>query len=411
MAKRKRWSYSAGEKPFVVTVEERVPGGVLRARAWDPTKRGGLGNWVRKSLRHRDRGAATTYAKQQHLKLKEGDAALLEGAVTLGQVIDLYLLHRSPRKGEKEQGSDKRRAQMWKRFLGADMDPHTVSLASWESFIDLRTSGAIDGHGKRVQTEERRPVRTRSINQDLQWLGWVMGWASKWRTPQGRYLMRENPIRGYHVPSELNPRRPVATEDRYQATRAKTDEVTMEVQWHGKLKTVRSHLSEILDIISGTGRRLSAVLQLQYRDLQLQDGPHGSIRWPSSTDKTGRETTVPIGPEVRAAIDRVLRARPGIGGAYLFPAPGDMAKPVSRYLSAKWLQEAEKMAGLEKLDGSLWHAYRRKWATERKHLPDADVAAAGGWVNANTLRLVYQQADQETMLRVVLERGELREMK
>ena len=66
---------------------------------------------------------------------------------------------------------------------------------------------------------------------------------------------------------------------------------------------------------------------------------------------------------------------------------------------------------MERLDGSLWHAYRRKWATERKHLPDADVAAAGGWENTNTLRLIYQQADQETMLQVVLERGILREAK
>ena len=82
---------------------------------------------------------------------------------------------------------------------------------------------------------------------------------------------------------------------------------------------------------------------------------------------------------------------------------------MSRHLAAKWLQEAEKLAGLEKLDGSLWHAYRRKWATERKHLPDADVAAAGGWTNSNTLRQVYQQADQETMLRVVLGGGTLRE--
>ena len=122
-----------------------------------------------------------------------------------------------------------------------------------------------------------------------------------------------------------------------------------------------------------------------------------------------KEALVAIDPEVRAAIDCVLRERPGIGQAYLFPAPGDHTKPVSRHLAAKWLHQAEKLAGLEKLDGSLWHSYRRKWATERKHHPDADVAAAGGWANANTLRLVYQQADQETMLRVVLERGELRE--
>jgi hypothetical protein len=44
-----------------------------------------------------------------------------------------------------------------------------------------------------------------------------------------------------------------------------------------------------------------------------------------------------------------------------------------------------------------------------KHLPDVDVAAAGGWTNSNTLRQVYQQADQETMLRVVLDGGTLRE--
>ena len=37
------------------------------------------------------------------------------------------------------------------------------------------------------------------------------------------------------------------------------------------------------------------------------------------------------------------------------------------------------------------------------------VAAAGGWTNSNTLRQVYQQADQETMLRVVLDGGTLRE--
>ena len=139
------------------------------------------------------------------------------------------------------------------------------------------------------------------------------------------------------------------------------------------------------------------------------DGPHGAIRWPAATDKTGKERLVPIGPEVRAAIDRVLRERPGIGAAYLFPAPRDANKPVDRHLAAKWLRTAEKLAGLEKLDGSLWHAYRRKWATERKHMPDANVAAGGGWANPNTLRLVYQQTDADTMLRVVLERGELRE--
>ena len=412
MARRKRWSYSAGERPYTVIVEEREIGGVLRARAWDPTKRGGRGNWVRRSLKHRDREAAKSYALEQAAKLRQGSAEITAGVVKLGQVIDLYLLHRSPRKGETEREADKRRAEMWKRFLGADTDPYTISLASWERFIDLRLSGAINSRAKPLQPDDRRVRRTASVGRDLQWLGWVLGWASKWRTPQGHYLMRENPVRGYHVPTELNPRRPTATEDRYQATRAKTGEVTMKSCGPGGPNLVRSYLSEILDIVSGTGRRLSAVLQLRYEDLQLSEGgPHGAIHWPADTDKTGRESIVPIGPDVRAAIDRILLERPGIGKAYLFPAPNDTATAVNRQRVATWLRKAEELAGLPKLDGSLWHAYRRKWATERKHLPDVDVAAAGGWKGPDTLRLVYQQADQETMLRVVLERGELREAK
>lgn len=70
--------------------------------------------------------------------------------------------------------------------------------------------------------------------------------------------------------------------------------------------------------------------------------------------------------------------------------------------------EAEGLAGVDSQEGSLWHAYRRAWATARKHLPAADVAAAGGWKNAMTVRKVYQQADQETVLQVVLSRKELR---
>ena len=38
-------------------------------------------------------------------------------------------------------------------------------------------------------------------------------------------------------------------------------------------------------------------------------------------------------------------------------------------------------------------------------------SAAGGWQNSLTLKKVYQQADAETMLHVVLGGGELRERK
>ena len=119
---------------------------------------------------------------------------------------------------------------------------------------------------------------------------------------------------------------------------------------------------------------------------------------------------MPIGPGARRALDRVLAERPGIGTAPLFPSPEDAGKPTSRHLADKWLREAERLAKLEPQTGSLWHAYRRRWATVRKHLPVQDVARAGGWKSHGVVQDIYTQADGETTLRVVLDAGEVREV-
>jgi hypothetical protein len=76
-----------------------------------------------------------------------------------------------------------------------------------------------------------------------------------------------------------------------------------------------------------------------------------------------------------------------------------------------WLTEAERVAGLPKQAGSLWHAFRRGWATARKHMPLKDTTAAGGWASTETLLRCYQQPDKQTMLAVVLGGTELRERK
>jgi len=188
----------------------------------------------------------------------------------------------------------------------------------------------------------------------------------------------------------------------------------MEVRWEGKRRRCRSHLSELLEVANGTGRRISAVCQLGCEDLRPERTaarPEGAIRWPAARDKMGTEAVVPVTPRVRKALDRILSERPGIGRLPLFPKPADRQEPMTRHLADKWPREGQGLAGLNPMPGSLWHAYRRKWATERKHLPDVDVAAAGGWKNTITLKTAYQQADPETILKVVLEAGELREAK
>ena len=60
--------------------------------------------------------------------------------------------------------------------------------------------------------------------------------------------------------------------------------------------------------------------------------------------------------------------------------------------------------GPPKLARGAFHAYRRLWALERMHLPDVDVAAAGGWQVPGTMKQSYQHADAATMLQVI-ERG------
>ena len=93
-------------------------------------------------------------------------------------------------------------------------------------------------------------------------------------------------------------------------------------------------------------------------------------------------------------------------------APTSSANHESTSIDAvrhRGLRDAKGKAGLPKLDGPLWHAYRRSWATSRKGLPVVDVAAAGGWSDVSTLLKCYQQADKETLLEVTSHSREIRD--
>jgi len=408
-----KWKYTTGERPNTITVLERKAGGILYGRMWDASARNGKGNWRYVSLGHRDRARAKSWAKQEVRKLEDGCSDIAQGKVSLATIFAQYLQHHSPEKVKSEQKADARRAEMWARVLGTT-EPYDISSAQWHGFINNRRSGAIDSRGNAVPKGKRKPVRDRTIEGDCIWLWLVFNWAHTWRLSDGKYLMRENPIRGFKAPHEVNPRQPLATQDRFDSVRQVAESHTMEMRANRKRIKLPSYLPEMLDIVNGTGRRISAVCKLRFHDLRLErtaECPHGSIVWPADTEKTKRETHVPIDEDVRAAIDRIIAERPGIGTAFLFPRPNDPARHVSRHTADSWLRDAETMAGLAPLKGSLWHAYRRKWATERKHLPDRDVAAAGGWKSLEALKHSYQQIDAATMYQVVINPHQLRAAK
>ena len=130
-----------------------------------------------------------------------------------------------------------------------------------------------------------------------------------------------------------------------------------------------------LVLAEATGRRLGSIRELLWKGV---DWNEGTIRCRGETDKKGVELVIPVAAPLLGELS-VFRQSLGAMDGLMFPSEKNSAVAMDRHLFDKWLSAAERRAGLPKLDGGLWHAYRRKWATERKHLPLNDVAAAGGW--------------------------------
>ena len=407
--KKKHWSYSVGRYGCRVRVYEHV-NGILHAEVrlhGVPPRRF--------SLRYTDQEAATRWAQQEQARLELGISRQDRPAPTVSRIFALYLAHHSPRKcSEKERRNDDRVATMWKRVLGAGKDLSLLTRREWLDFTDAREKGAVDARGKRYPPSVRQTVGKRTVGKDLEWLRSVLLWACRWQDEDGRFLMRENPARGFPIPKERNPRRPIVTRDLLEVLLQQVRNVKMAAWIDGKRRQVVSYLPELIALAYGTGRRISPILGLRACDLDLRSTdarPYGGIKWPGDLDKQGKAWFAPIGPEVRVAVDAILQRRPIIGRAYLFPSPRNKRLPVSKDLASAWLEKCYDLAEIPKPEQGAWHPFRRMWATERKHWPIQDVMAAGGWSDPTSLQTVYQQADDETLYRVVTEPHELREVK
>jgi hypothetical protein len=316
---------------------------------------------------------------------------------------------------------------MWTHVLGANKDPGTITKGNVARFERLRREGKIRTPGRQLI---QSPSGT-TIGGDIIFLQSVLNWGVE----EG--LLQRNSLKGYDRPRTPKPKRPVATYERYERTRAKADVVDEQ-----KL------FGAFLDLIETLGWRLSAIRNLWASDIDRSprpSAPYGRIRKRGEVDKEGVEMWVPMNEVARRAVDQLLERNPTIGDTPLIPAPNaspdEPAKPWSRWHARDLHDRAQRAAGYgysclkcktplrndqlkcprakcgysdqlprdpaKRLLG--FHAYRRKWATERKHLPLKDVAEAGGWLDTRSLELCYQQADEVTLFQVVSEPRKLRE--
>lgn len=416
---RKCWSLRVGAHGHRVTVYERTPGGPLWLRWWVPGADEAAGRWEYRALRHTDRTAAEELARTVAGQLLASAVGAQAGRATVAEIFTAY--ERDVAAHLKGQGprEARRRIAIWTHFLGATRDANTIDLPTCERYVRERRAGALRvlkaPATATVEAEyyQLRPNPTdRAIGADFTLLQAALNHATKVVRPNGKRLLEVNPIRGFVAPTNKAPRRPVASYDRYERVFAVADAVDPQRLF-----------GAFMMLVEGLGWRVSAICQLRACDVDRRatpSAPHGRIYKNPAIDKEASGGWLPMSASVRAGIDRALTANPALGEWPLFPAPRArtgatpataIPKPWARHHARALLERAESAARLEPLDGSDFHAYRRKWATERKHLPAQDVAAAGAWRDLRALQTAYQQTDETTLLAVVSEPTKLRERK
>ena len=333
------------------------------------------------------------------------------GPLTVAGMFALYLKSVGGKQSAVHSADTKRAAELWTRVLGPDFKVQRIGPSDFESFERLRGSGELDARGHLVtDPDKREPVGPRIVAKDLKLLRAACRRATIERTAAGAFLLATDPTRGLALPVERNPRRPIYDGDRVDLLLRFAPRVQVRIGWGKDARWEPSPLPMLLRLAADTGRRVRAILALRASDWRPDLGTHGQIRWRADSDKVGKDWWAPVTPEVRVELEQYRRDRLLVGDALFFPSPNDPAKPVSVQLAIDLLRRAEKLAGLEPLPCGAWHPFRRKWATERKHLSPKDVAAVGGWVDTTTLQKVYQAADAETMEAVVLQPKRLRKL-
>lgn len=407
---RKLWRRTAGSYGHTVTVCERQPGGPLYLRWWNASAKGVGGNWTWRGLRHSDRERGYDQARHLAGQLLAAIDTARAGRVTVAELLARYEREKSSKKKGAGPAEDARRIALWQTFLGGTRDVRSIDDSTLDRFVSERRSGILDVYrwgknGERVKIKLSAHPGDTAIGADIIFLNAVLVYGTRVRLADGSRLVDSNPIRGYARPKNPRPNRPVATFDRFLKVRAKADQVDPQCLF-----------GSFMDLVEALGWRVTAICQLWASDFDRATSvmaPFGSLRKRGEVDKEGVEMSVPLAERARAALDRALALHPVVGDTPIFTMPSSLARqprrPWTRYHARELLQRAEKLADLLPIRGGDFHPYRRAWATARKHLPSVDVMKTGGWQDPRSLEKCYQQADQQTMLDVVLEPRKVRD--
>ena len=383
------WRRSLGSRGNRVRLFQKRRDGTFYRVVWIP----GIGANT-KTLKTCDRTEAERLGRALLAELVCGNTQQNDGRITLGELWKRFRIEspsfldvaRTTRKDYRA------RTTTLLGYFGADCDVTTITPSDAAAYTRKRLAGGIKITEDRITV----PVRPRTVEADLVLLKCMLKWATTVRDHTGQRWLKDNPLHGIKRIHEKNPKRPVANWDRFVKTRKAMRELEASSRSErAKDRWIKLELA--LVIAEATGRRLNSIRQLRWEDI---DFDRSRINWRADADKKGKQWTVPLHEELANELEAFRKCLGAIGG-WIFARWSDGKQPMDRHLFDHWLTVAEKHAGLPKLEGGLWHPYRRKWATERKDLPISDVAWCGGWSDIETLLRCYQQPDEESLLQVM----------
>jgi integrase len=381
---------SIGERGCRVRLFEKTRGGGFHRAVWIA----GAGE-DRRSMNTTDREEALRLGRMLLAELMKGEVqASPRTPLTLGELWRRYSSECAEyldNKDRTREGSEASSRILF-GYFGKDFRVADLRRDHQRAYEVARQAGGIVFNLKGDVTEK---TRARSAEADIGLLHTMLQWATTVRLPSGEFLLERNPLQGVKRIREKNKKQPVATWERYEATVAAMQKLRAESESDDdRLRWVRMEFA--LFLAERTGKRLGSIRQLRWEDFGVEKQV---VSWRAEADKKGYSWQVPMPADFFETVKGFQREIGAVGG-YVFATPNTSDGIMDTSQLAKWLRVAEKKAKMPKLDGSLWHAYRRKWAIERKYLPLKDVAAAGGWKDVSTLLEVYQQADEESVLAV-----------
>lgn len=332
------------------------------------------------------------------------------GALTLGEVFDLYRRVRLPRKSAGTQSQMDISMRHFETLWGRDLPVRDIDQEKVDAFADARRRGGYRLRGAAAHTPSSPSAASTTIRYAVKRLNTILRWI-RGRRHNGMRILPDNPMEGIELPAmEDEVRQPMADPRRFRlymeyapAYETRAARIAKE-----RVRLQPDMLSLLVALARWTGRRRGAIIHLRFRDVLFrttevrnalaraggqhqhdwaEDWPYGAIRWDRTWDKMNRTGVVPM-PE---RLNRMLKAYvsqyyAGDPDAWLFAPTRSTGVPLETKHMSYWIVMLERLIranghDLPKMEHGLLHPFRRMWRSERAgtRFDRKLVSICGGW--------------------------------